>query len=82
MNRPSHRWGLQQRNAEYLQRFNTYLLNSDGIVVDPQAVWDAPSADSRFFISKIVPDQVVQDPAVLSVGPFNEDRYIFIYRDP
>ncbi|KAF8968938.1 hypothetical protein BDZ97DRAFT_2072645 [Flammula alnicola] len=68
-----------QRLAEYLQRCNTYLLDTNNLVIDPQAVWDAPAASSRFLISQIVPSGFAQDPSVLCVGPFNEDRNIAVY---
>ncbi|KIM46734.1 hypothetical protein M413DRAFT_261550 [Hebeloma cylindrosporum] len=68
-----------QRTAQFLQRYNTYLLDSNNVVIDPQAVWDAPSDNGRFFITEIVPKGFAQDPAVLSVGPFNDDRNIAVY---
>lgn len=76
----SHRcWGLQQRTAYYVQRFNTYILNPNNLVEDPQAVWEAPNDESRFMIVDIVPPGFDKDPNVLSVGPFPDDRQIAIY---
>ncbi|KAJ7512146.1 hypothetical protein B0H11DRAFT_2213945 [Mycena galericulata] len=69
-----------QRTAAWLQRSNTYLLDTDHLVLDPQAVWDAPEDNSRFKITTIIPASALDlDPAVLSVGPYNEDRYIAVY---
>ncbi|KIM40801.1 hypothetical protein M413DRAFT_11598 [Hebeloma cylindrosporum] len=69
-----------QRISEYSQRYNTYITDADGVVLDPQAVWDAPSESSRFKITKSVPASfIIPDPNVLSIGPFKEDRHIGIY---
>jgi hypothetical protein len=71
---------LQQRTSEYLQRYNTYIVDADGIVLDPQAVWDASTDGDRFSISNIVPKYFkAPDPNVLSVGPFDKDYQIGIY---
>lgn len=69
---------LQQRIAMWPQRFNSYLLNSSEIVVDPQAVWDAPAENSQFAVTTIVPSGFAPDNRFLSVGPFSDDRYIAI----
>ncbi|KIM40800.1 hypothetical protein M413DRAFT_11597 [Hebeloma cylindrosporum] len=69
-----------QRISEYPQRYNTYIADADGIVLEPQAVWDAPSESSRFKITKSVPASlIIPDPKILSIGPFKEDRHIGIY---
>ncbi|KAF8641300.1 hypothetical protein AX16_010079 [Volvariella volvacea WC 439] len=68
-----------QRTAAWSQRYNSYLLNTDHIVIDPQAVWDAPSDNSRFLITQVIPPGVAPDPSVLGVGPFDDDRYIAVY---
>ncbi|KAJ7817202.1 hypothetical protein B0H14DRAFT_2843196 [Mycena olivaceomarginata] len=69
-----------KRTAAWLQRTNTYLLDTNYLVIDPQAVWDAPEENSRFNITTIVPPSFSDpDPAVLSVGPYTEDRYIGVY---
>ncbi|EDR01303.1 uncharacterized protein LACBIDRAFT_312229 [Laccaria bicolor S238N-H82] len=72
--------GIQQRTAEWVQRYNTYVLDTNYFVKDPQALWLAPSDNSRFDIAEIKPpDFVDKDPAVLSIGPFNDDNYIAVY---
>ncbi|KAF8901374.1 hypothetical protein CPB84DRAFT_1777703 [Gymnopilus junonius] len=58
-----------QRTAEWLQRYNTYLLNTNNIVIDPQALWDAPSDNGRFLISQIVPGGFDKDPSVSAWKP-------------
>ncbi|KAF8888468.1 hypothetical protein CPB84DRAFT_1964201 [Gymnopilus junonius] len=68
-----------QRTAQWLQRYNTYLLNTDNIVINPQALWDAPSDNGRFLISQIVPPGAAEDPSVLCMGPYTEDRNIAVY---
>ncbi|KAI3622458.1 hypothetical protein WG66_015002 [Moniliophthora roreri] len=67
-----------QRTAEWRQRYNTYLLDANNLVIDPQAVWDSQSSNARFFISQSVPSNA-PDPNVLSIGPFNDDRKIAVY---
>ncbi|KAJ3892537.1 hypothetical protein GG344DRAFT_75849 [Lentinula edodes] len=67
-----------QRIALWPQRFNSYLLDSNEIVVDPQAVWDAPAESSQFAVTTIVPSGFALDNRFLSVGPFPDDRYIAI----
>ncbi|EDR04236.1 uncharacterized protein LACBIDRAFT_330726 [Laccaria bicolor S238N-H82] len=72
--------GIQQRTgAEWAQRYNTYVFDTDYIVIDPQAIWDPPSDNSRFLITKIVPSEFDQNPTVLSIGPFNDDNYVAIH---
>ncbi|KAJ3768990.1 hypothetical protein FB446DRAFT_791800 [Lentinula raphanica] len=67
-----------QRIAEYPQRFNTYLLDSNDFVVNPQAVWDAPTASSQFAITNINPSGFALDNRALFVGPFNDDHFIAV----
>ncbi|PPQ71685.1 hypothetical protein CVT26_007652 [Gymnopilus dilepis] len=68
-----------QRTSEWPQRFNTYLLDTDNIVINPQALWDAHSDKSRFLISQVVPTGFDKDPSVLCMGPYTEDRNIAVY---
>jgi len=83
MCQPSHCLGFQQRTSEYRQRCNIYIFDTDGIVLNPQVVWDAPSqADgNRFKMRRIVPEDFPKAPDhnVLSVDPVNQDRHIEIY---
>jgi hypothetical protein len=73
-------WVLQQMLAARPQRFNTYLLDTNNIVVNPQVVWDASSDGSRFDVSQVVPMNLLpQDKNVFSVGPFAEDRNLAVY---
>ncbi|KAF8185435.1 hypothetical protein BJ912DRAFT_973467, partial [Pholiota molesta] len=69
-----------QMLAAWPQRFNTYLLDTNNIVVNPQVVWDASSDGSRFDVSQVVPMNLLpQDKNVFSVGPFSEDRNLAVY---
>ncbi|KIJ95965.1 hypothetical protein K443DRAFT_107967 [Laccaria amethystina LaAM-08-1] len=68
-----------QRTAEWVQRYNTYVLDINYFVKDPQAVWQAPTGNSRFDITSIQPAGFDKDPAVLSIGPYNDDNYIAVY---
>ncbi|PPQ85027.1 hypothetical protein CVT25_010416 [Psilocybe cyanescens] len=69
-----------QMIAEWKQRFNTYLLDTDNIVIDPQVVWDATTNGSRFDITKVVPQSIVPpDPHVFSIGPYSQDYNIAVY---
>ncbi|KAJ4490581.1 hypothetical protein J3R30DRAFT_3423083 [Lentinula aciculospora] len=67
-----------QRIALWPQRFSTYLLDSNELVVNPQAIWDAPTESSSFSITGIVPSGFAPDTRVLSVGPFTSERYIAV----
>ena len=79
MHHRSHSRAIQQRTAEWIQRFDTYVLDINYFVKDPQAVWQAPTDKSRFDITEIQPAGFDKDPAVLSIGPFNDDNYIAVY---
>ncbi|KIM40799.1 hypothetical protein M413DRAFT_28554 [Hebeloma cylindrosporum] len=71
-----------QRTADYAQRYNTYIVDDDSIVREPQVVWDALTENSRFEITKIVPSSYkppITDPNVMSVGPFEEDLHIAVH---
>lgn len=66
--------------AEWAQRFNTYLLDTNNIVIDPQVLWDASSSGSRFGVTDVVPPNLVPaDKNVFSIGPLTEDRNIAVY---
>ncbi|KAJ7822998.1 hypothetical protein B0H14DRAFT_3088949 [Mycena olivaceomarginata] len=58
-----------QRTAAWLQRTNTYLLDTNYLVIDPQAVWDAPEETADSILPQSSP----------YVGPYTEDRYIGVY---
>jgi len=75
----SHSRGIQQCTAEWVQRYNTYVLDTNYFVKDPQALWLAPGANSHFDITEIKPPGFDKDPAVLSIGPFNDDNYLTVY---
>jgi hypothetical protein len=64
--------------TSWTQKFNSYIVDKDNIVVSPQAVWTAAS-EGRFNITKLVPPNNAQDPFVLSVGPFTDDYKIAIF---
>ncbi|KAH9477931.1 hypothetical protein JR316_0010163 [Psilocybe cubensis] len=70
-----------QMIAEWPQRFNTYLTDSDtNFVEDPQVLWDANKDGSRFNVTAVQPTSAKPlDPNVFSLGPYTEDRYIAIY---
>jgi hypothetical protein len=71
---------VQQMIAEWPQCFNTYLLDTNNVVVNPQVVWNASSDWIRFDITQVVPMNLLpQDKNVFSVGPFAEDRDIAVY---
>ena len=76
MYQPSHSRGIQQRTAEWVQCYNTSVFDTNYFVKDPQALWQAPSDNSRFDITEIKPPGFDKDPAVLSIGSFNDDNYI------
>ena len=79
MHHRSHSRGIQQRTAGWVQRYNTYVLDTNYFVKDPQALWQAATDNSRFDITEIKPPGFDKDPAVLSIGPFNDDNYIAVY---
>lgn len=66
--------------AEWQQRFNTYILNSDHQVIDIQALCDAKANGTRFQVTGTLPQGLLPpDKTVFNFGPFDEDRYVAIY---
>ncbi|KAK7005888.1 hypothetical protein R3P38DRAFT_3040205 [Favolaschia claudopus] len=68
-----------QRTAGWTQGFNSYLLDSNYLPLEPSALWVADESDEcRAMVTQIVPPGFAKDPSVFSVGPFSDDRYIAI----
>ncbi|KAI3605217.1 hypothetical protein WG66_013175 [Moniliophthora roreri] len=69
----------QRTGTSSRQHLNTYLLDVNNTILEPQALWDAPDRNSRFSIIQSLPVNFAPDPHVLTVGPFNDDRKIVVY---